>query len=157
AVTVFSTVDVIISDLQSLVKEGNNWSDDSEAAEAMHAGVWRDIRGLVHKRELSVPKFHWCPSHLDSLDVVDGLDPPGLDPIWALGNSWADYFAKRGAAEMTIAKGYMGYVQHVFDEGRMMVRYLSWGLARLCQQQLWENEKKRTYREKHEHLAILEH
>eukprot|EP00959_Pyramimonas_sp_CCMP1952_P377330 7903209-Pyramimonas_sp.AAC.1 len=60
-----------------------------------------------------------------------GPGPPVLDPMWVLGNSWADYFAKRGAAEIAIAKGYVEYVQHVFDEGTMMARYLSCGLARL--------------------------
>ena len=91
--------------------------------------------------KLKVPSFDWCPSHLSFLDVVEGRGPSGLDPMWVLGNGWADFFAKKGAEDIALSKGFCEFVQHAFSEARMMIRYLSWALGRLFQQQLWGDDQ----------------
>ena len=96
------THDIFVSDLLSLVKEGIDWNPTLQDGRAKHARVWRGIFATCRSRSPALPavRFQWTPARRDIDDVVAA----GSSIEDWLGNAWADFFAKCGAASHMVAE-----------------------------------------------------
>eukprot|EP00959_Pyramimonas_sp_CCMP1952_P341144 7146479-Pyramimonas_sp.AAC.1 len=56
-------LDLVVSDLSSLMSEGLNWSPDLARGTAKHALVWRRFFNLIEKEHACPPSCAWVPEH----------------------------------------------------------------------------------------------
>ena len=126
-------VELVVSDLQSLVREGNEWSAEAESARGRHAGLWRKIRGAVANSGRAPPRFRWVPAHKTLQEALEG----GLSPLDWLGNCWADFFAGLGAASGKIADSHVELMKDRMQGAVAAARYVGWAAARVARLDLW--------------------
>ena len=97
--------ELFVSDLLSLVEEGNTWVDDLQRGSKQHARVWRDIFVAAEKRDkkLPPPAFQWTPAHRDIDEVVLGGASISEIQDW-LGNAWAFFSPKLERLNMLLQR-----------------------------------------------------
>ncbi|CAK0842037.1 unnamed protein product, partial [Prorocentrum cordatum] len=65
AVRVNPDLKVFVSDLLSLVREGQSWDPELACGMQKYAGVWRSIFAHSERRiDAEPPSFVWAPAHL---------------------------------------------------------------------------------------------
>ena len=118
-----------VTDLLSLVDEGRRWSADLCAGRARHARVWRDIFGAARRRTISAPpSFRWTPAHRDASLL---LDSDALEVRDWIGNAWADFFARLGATQHTVAKALAESVSEALKQHRQVLEFISYACLRV--------------------------
>ncbi|CAK0811969.1 unnamed protein product, partial [Prorocentrum cordatum] len=126
-------VQLIVSDLQSLVTEGNLWSPTAQAASARHASTWRQLHAAAEERGSPPPRFRWAPAH----STLEQALEEGIGPMDWLGNCWADFFANLGAAETRLPNNTVEALKAELQRALDTATYLGWAAARVCQLDLW--------------------
>ncbi|CAK0861366.1 unnamed protein product [Prorocentrum cordatum] len=86
----------IVSDLESLVNEGNAWDDSLASSSNEYADIWRATFAAARP---CPPGFSRCPAHRDIQHVLD--DQVAAD---FYGNALADFFANIGAREHVLPR-----------------------------------------------------
>ncbi|CAK0891681.1 unnamed protein product [Prorocentrum cordatum] len=127
-------VQVIVSDLQSLVTEGNGWSPSAQPARARHVSIWRQLHAAAAKRGGPPPRFRWAPAHRTLQQAPD----EGLRPLDWLGNCWADFFANLGAAVTRLPNNTAEALRAELKRALDTATCLGWAAARICQLDLWK-------------------
>ncbi|CAK0805455.1 unnamed protein product, partial [Prorocentrum cordatum] len=127
------SVQVIVSDLQSPVTEGNSWSPTAQSARARHASIWRQLHAAAARRDGPPPRFRWVPAHRSLQQAL----AEGLRPLGWLGSCWADLFANLGAAETRLPNNTAEALRAELQRALDTATYLGWAAARICQLDLW--------------------
>ncbi|CAK0872994.1 unnamed protein product, partial [Prorocentrum cordatum] len=127
------SVQVIVSVLQALVTEGNDWSPMAQSARARHASIWRQFHAAAARRGGPPPRFRWVPARR-SLQQALG---EGLRPLGWLGNCWADFFANLGAEGARLPNGAVEALHAELQRALDTATFLGWAAARICQLDLW--------------------
>ncbi|CAK0829323.1 unnamed protein product, partial [Prorocentrum cordatum] len=124
---------LIVSDLQSLMTEGNSWSPDAASARGRHAGIWGQLHAAAAARAVPPPRFRWAPAHRTLEQAIE----EGIRPLDWLGNCWADFFANLGAAEIKLPDSATEAIHAELQRALDTADNLGWAAARICQVDLW--------------------
>ncbi|CAK0837890.1 unnamed protein product, partial [Prorocentrum cordatum] len=128
-------VQLIVSDLQSLVTEGNLWSPTAQAASARHASMWRQLHAAAEARGSPPPRFRRAPAHRTLEQALE----EGIRPMDWLGNCWADFFANLGAAETRLPNNAVEALKAELQRALDTATHLGWAAARVCQLDPWRS------------------
>ena len=71
------------------------------------------------------------PAHASLEDAVYRGPLEGPPFLCALGNAWADFFAKQGAAESCVGQGIADLYRFVLKEAQELSKYLAWAGRRV--------------------------
>ena len=122
-----------VTDLEGLVKEGAEWGPHLASSRSKHARVWRDILTAARERSLEdAPTFRWTPAHRSATELMEAEPREICD--W-IGNAWADYFARLGAIQHTVARTLSKSIVAAMKQHRLVLQFLSQACLRvICYQ-----------------------
>ncbi|CAK0844218.1 unnamed protein product [Prorocentrum cordatum] len=92
------------------------------------------IEGRAGRTLRDPPKFRWTPAHR-SLEELVGTGPQELRD-W-LGNGWADYFARCGAASHALAGSVAEAVTAALKQHRKVLQFVPWAVLQVVVREQW--------------------
>eukprot|EP00959_Pyramimonas_sp_CCMP1952_P333058 6974241-Pyramimonas_sp.AAC.1 len=126
--------DFVCTDLLALRGEGNSWDIDLDSAKGTHATIRRQIKSAAGARR---PNFVWVPSHKSLEEYAQMCIPP----LFFLGNAWADWFARAGAAEHKVSQVYEDFYMMEYRQHQKVAQYMAWAMRRMLSVGGWDPDQ----------------